>query len=193
MSTCAITVSFTTAVTIPRSRLRADDSSDRPSGSPALPRTNPASSTPSITRCPCSSRVAASRPASTQRRTVSVLTPSNSAASPIRNTVTERRVPVRIYDVKWPIIFAIASPSTQSSRIYLPDSPIASGDLTLRVGQPADVPAKASPGLAPHFPDPAESAPDGRGPDPTVWHGGGAMTDPHGEPHPNEDAVVLPA
>src|SRR5205814_835515 len=106
MSTCAITASFTTAVTIPRRRLRADDSSDRPSGSPAWPRTNPARSTPSITRCPCSSRVAASRPPSTQRRTVSALTPSRSAASPIRNTVTERRVPVRIYDVKWPIIFA---------------------------------------------------------------------------------------
>src|SRR5690606_37805193 len=52
MSTCAITVSFTTAVTIPRSRLRAEESSDPMSGSAALLRTNSARSTSATTRRP---------------------------------------------------------------------------------------------------------------------------------------------
>src|SRR5262249_22237364 len=88
MSTCAITVSLTTAVTMPRSRLRADDPSERSSASPAWEPANAARSTPSITRCPCSSRTAVTPPASTPRRTVSALTPTSSATPPIATPAT---------------------------------------------------------------------------------------------------------
>src|SRR5690606_33940529 len=92
ISTCAITPSRTTSVTMPRSRLRAEENrTPWSSGAPprACSRTKAASSAPGTRRCPCSSRDAGSRPPSTQRRTVSALTPSSAAASLIRKVVTE--------------------------------------------------------------------------------------------------------
>jgi hypothetical protein len=85
-STWAITVSRTTRVTMPESRLRALTAAARSGtrwGWSANVCASTARSGPAITAGPVEES-AASRPASIQRRTVSSLTPSSSAASAIR-------------------------------------------------------------------------------------------------------------
>nr|BFE69277.1 hypothetical protein GCM10020092_025780 [Actinoplanes digitatis] len=110
MSTCAITVSLTTAVTMPRSRLRAEESSEPAPGSPSLRAREPGQVDPVDHPVPVLIAArAASRPASTQRRTVSTLTPSSSAASPIRNIVTPSTLAVRICGGKQVILLADAA------------------------------------------------------------------------------------
>src|SRR6266540_3440528 len=89
ISTCAATLSLTTRVTIPRNRLRADWPTIAPgSGALACPAASSASAAPSTTRCPPPVRRVGRRPSSPQRRTVSRLTPSSSAACPIRSSLT---------------------------------------------------------------------------------------------------------
>src|SRR5690606_38975731 len=66
ISTFAITPSFTTSVTMPRKRLRADEVARPFSSRPAWERANSARSRPEMIRWPCSSRWAGRRPASTQ-------------------------------------------------------------------------------------------------------------------------------
>src|SRR6478672_1542675 len=86
ISTCAITVSLVTLVTMPVSRLRALTAEARVrsrSGCSAIDSASAASSGPGTTVRPSSARVV-TRPASIQRRRVSSLTPSSSAASAIR-------------------------------------------------------------------------------------------------------------
>ena len=85
ISTCAMTVSRTTRVTMPGMRLRAEEDRVAPGdgGSRNVVATR-ARSAPSTRAGPPSSRVADSRSLSIQRRTVSSLTPSRDAASAMR-------------------------------------------------------------------------------------------------------------
>src|SRR5664279_1953278 len=87
ISTWAITPSAITLVTRPTNRLRADLATPDGSGggAAACRWANSASVTPSTTFRPTSSFDAGRVPESIHRRTVSSLTPSNSAASRIRN------------------------------------------------------------------------------------------------------------
>nr|BFE80354.1 hypothetical protein GCM10020093_029550 [Planobispora longispora] len=62
ISTCAITASRITSVTIPRKRLRAEERPAPFSGVPVWERAKAARSAPSTRRWPCSSRSAVSRP-----------------------------------------------------------------------------------------------------------------------------------
>jgi hypothetical protein len=83
-STCAITVSFTTLVTMAGKRLRAECAPVGPtSAAKSRPswRASSASDAPSMSRLPPASRLATSFPESAQRRTVSALTPKRRAAS----------------------------------------------------------------------------------------------------------------
>ena len=83
-------MSLTTRVTIPMKRLRADSPTIAPgSGAGSCSAANFASAAPSTNRCPPSVRAVGSRPSSAQRRTVSALTPSSSAACPIRSSLTQ--------------------------------------------------------------------------------------------------------
>ena len=89
-STCAITVSRTTRVTMPTSLLRADALTTGLSSagsSAARSAMNRASSAPSTTARPESSLVVLKRPASAHRRTVSSLTWRSAATSLIRSCV----------------------------------------------------------------------------------------------------------
>jgi ATP-dependent DNA helicase RecQ len=87
ISTWAITVSRTTRVTMPVSRLRAEEDRVVPGcGLGCSSAATRARSAPSTCAGPCS-RVAGSRSLSIQRRTVSSLTPSSAAASAIRYEV----------------------------------------------------------------------------------------------------------
>ncbi len=89
ISTSAITVSATTRVTRPTNRLRAELAIPNGSGGgAACSRANSARTSPRMTFRPVSSCSALSAPVSTQRRTVSSLTPSRAAASLIRMVVT---------------------------------------------------------------------------------------------------------
>ena len=92
ISTWVITLSLITLVTKPTKRLRAElatPSGLRGSGG-ALVRKNLARTSPAITLRPALSCVADNVPWSIQRRTVSSLTPSSSAASRIRIVDTDR-------------------------------------------------------------------------------------------------------
>src|SRR5680860_1214355 len=85
ISTCAITVSFTTRVTMPRIRLRADSSCTAPTGAGwAISRARAARSRPLTVSRPALSFAVSRRPESAIRRTVSSDTPRSSAASEIR-------------------------------------------------------------------------------------------------------------
>jgi len=84
ISTRAITLSFSTRVTMPGKRLRADTFKCGSSGDAS--RISSATCRPSIVVGPRSDP-GVSRPASIQRRTVSSLTPSSSATSLIRRCV----------------------------------------------------------------------------------------------------------
>ena len=85
ISTWAITVSRTTRVTMPVSRLRAEEPRVAPgSGASCSWVANRARSAPSTEAGPPPWREAGSRPLSIHRRTVSSLTPSRPAASAIR-------------------------------------------------------------------------------------------------------------
>ena len=89
VSTCAITLSRVTRVTMPRNRLRADSATTGTSATAADPsaavrrgsRPAPRRRPPSECR---GSRTVGNRPESAQRRTVSSLTPSSEATSLIR-------------------------------------------------------------------------------------------------------------
>src|SRR5690606_18915080 len=97
ISTCAITRSATTDVTRPTSRLRAElRTSDGSGGAAAWSRANAASAAPSITLRFDASTCTGSAPASTQRRTVSSLTPSSRAASAILNCGTNPTIGPRM-------------------------------------------------------------------------------------------------
>src|SRR5674476_15948 len=85
ISTCAITVSLTTRVTMPRIRLRADSSFTAPTcAGLAISRARVARSLPLTVSRPALSLAVSRRPESAIRRTVSSDTPSSSAASEIR-------------------------------------------------------------------------------------------------------------
>ena len=92
ISTWAITVSRVTFVTSPVNRLRADSlTTCRPGTGGAAAASSSAkraSSAPSTARAAVVAAAVASRPVSTQRRTVSSLTPSSCAASRIRKVAT---------------------------------------------------------------------------------------------------------
>src|SRR3954452_7288081 len=77
-----MTLSLVTLVTRPGKWFRADSATGARTGLVARSAENFASAAPSSRRRPPLVRTLASWPLSTQRRTVSPLTPSNSAASP---------------------------------------------------------------------------------------------------------------
>src|SRR5258705_2946146 len=95
ISTCAITLSVTTLVTSPAKRLRAELATVSGSlgAAAACAHANAPSTSPAMTFLPAWSWLAGRLPSSIQRRTLSSLTPSRSAASRTRIDATAASYP----------------------------------------------------------------------------------------------------
>src|SRR5258705_7566678 len=108
ISTCAITLSVTTLVTSPTKRLRAELATVSGSlgAAAAFARANSASTSPAMTFRPDWSWLADRLPSSIQRRTLSSLTPNNSAASRTRINATAASYPQMRTD--WSVSAAVA-------------------------------------------------------------------------------------
>src|SRR5579884_408837 len=92
ISTWAITLSLVTLVTRPGKWFRADSATGGEATAPARAAEKRARATPSRRRRPPVVRVAGSWPLSTQRRTVTGLTPRSSAACPMVKVGTTSRL-----------------------------------------------------------------------------------------------------